>query len=186
MLVVLVDKLLKTQVVECSAVATWIFSKEMNCDFTKMYLWEILHLTIKKMNKHVIKLGKRFNSYLSNCSLRLILFLFLFSFIKERNWPKPKINYRVWNHRQVIQKMMEQTNERKSKLVRNQRKKWLKKWKRNLKRLMLIKSVYFWLCSSVLSWFCRSIWCVVIQTAKILTPTGIVGPSADCNKFSYW
>lgn len=22
-----------------------------------MYLWEILHLTIKKMNKHVIKLG---------------------------------------------------------------------------------------------------------------------------------
>lgn len=58
MLCVLVDKLLKTQVVECSAVATWIFSKEMNNDFTKMYLWEILHLTIKKMNKHVIKLGK--------------------------------------------------------------------------------------------------------------------------------
>lgn len=57
MLCVLVDKLLKTQVVECSAVATWIFSKEMNNDFTKMYLWEILHLTIKKMNKHVIKLG---------------------------------------------------------------------------------------------------------------------------------
>lgn len=58
MMCVLVDKLLKTQVVECSAVATWIFSKEMNNDFTKMYLWEILHLTIKKMNKHVIKLGK--------------------------------------------------------------------------------------------------------------------------------
>lgn len=58
MLCVLIDKLLKTQIVECSAVATWIFSKEMNTDFTKMYLWEILHLTIKKMNKHVIKLGK--------------------------------------------------------------------------------------------------------------------------------
>lgn len=58
MMCVLIDKLLKTQIVECSAVATWIFSKEMNNDFTKMYLWEILHLTIKKMNKHVIKLGK--------------------------------------------------------------------------------------------------------------------------------
>lgn len=57
MMCVLIDKLLKTQVVECSAVATWIFSKEMNSEFTKMYLWEILHLTIKKMNKHVIKLG---------------------------------------------------------------------------------------------------------------------------------
>lgn len=57
MMCVLVDKLLKTQIVECSAVATWIFSKEMNSEFTKMYLWEILHLTIKKMNKHVIKLG---------------------------------------------------------------------------------------------------------------------------------
>lgn len=29
----------------------------MSTEFTKMYLWEILHLTIKKMNKHVIKLG---------------------------------------------------------------------------------------------------------------------------------
>lgn len=49
--------MLKTQIVECSAVANWIFSKEMTGEFTKMYLWEILHLTIKKMNKHVIKLG---------------------------------------------------------------------------------------------------------------------------------
>lgn len=58
MLCVIVDKLLKTQIVECSSVATWIFSKEMTKEFTKMYLWEILHLTIKKMNKHVMKLSK--------------------------------------------------------------------------------------------------------------------------------
>lgn len=57
MMVVLVDKMLKTQIVECSAVANWIFSKEMTGEFTKLYLWEILHLTIRKMNKHVIKLG---------------------------------------------------------------------------------------------------------------------------------
>lgn len=58
MMVVLIDKLLKLQIVDCSAVATWIFSKEMTGEFTKMYLWEILHLTIKKMNKHVIKLSE--------------------------------------------------------------------------------------------------------------------------------
>lgn len=57
MMVVLVDKMLKIQLVECSSVANWIFSKEMTGEFTKMYLWEILHLTIKKMNRHVIKLG---------------------------------------------------------------------------------------------------------------------------------
>ncbi|KXJ79882.1 hypothetical protein RP20_CCG027746 [Aedes albopictus] len=58
MMVVIIDKLLKTQIVECSAVATWVFSKEMVGEFTKMYLWEILHLTIKKMNQHVTKLSK--------------------------------------------------------------------------------------------------------------------------------
>lgn len=58
MMVVIIDKLLKLQIVDCSVVATWIFSKEMTSEFTKMYLWEILHLTIKKMNKHVVKLCK--------------------------------------------------------------------------------------------------------------------------------
>ncbi|XP_017038914.1 nuclear cap-binding protein subunit 1 [Drosophila ficusphila] len=67
MMVVLIDKLLKLQIVDCSAVATWIFSKEMTGEFTKMYLWEILHLTIKKMNKHVIKL----NSELSEAKDKL-------------------------------------------------------------------------------------------------------------------
>lgn len=47
MMVVLVDKLLKTQIVECSAVANWIFSKDMVDEFTKLYTWELLHLTIR-------------------------------------------------------------------------------------------------------------------------------------------
>lgn len=58
MMVVLIDKMLKTQIIECSAVANWIFSKEMTGEFTKMYLWEILHLTIRKMNKHVTRLAR--------------------------------------------------------------------------------------------------------------------------------
>ncbi|KPJ15801.1 Nuclear cap-binding protein subunit 1 [Papilio machaon] len=55
MVCVLVDKMLKTQVVECSAVATWLFSKDMAPHFTHNYLWEILHLTIDKMNKHAVE-----------------------------------------------------------------------------------------------------------------------------------
>jgi nuclear cap-binding protein subunit 1 len=58
MLVVLCDKLLKTGVVECAAVANWVFSKDMVPEFSKCYIWEIVHITIRKMNKHVSKLSK--------------------------------------------------------------------------------------------------------------------------------
>lgn len=56
MMVVLVDKLLKTQIVEPSAVANWLFSSEMQPEFTKFYVWEIMHATIRKMSKQVDKL----------------------------------------------------------------------------------------------------------------------------------
>ena len=58
MLVVLTDKLLKTGVVECASVANWVFSKEMVGEFTKCYIWEVVNITIRKMNKHVTKLSK--------------------------------------------------------------------------------------------------------------------------------
>jgi len=58
MMCVLVDKMLRTQIVECSAVANWIFSREMQGEFTKLYIWEMLHLTIRKMNKHVARLTR--------------------------------------------------------------------------------------------------------------------------------
>lgn len=77
MVCVLVDKMLKTQIVECSAVATWLFSKEMAPFFTHSCLWEILHLTIDKMNKHVSKL--------SECGVLLILFLIMFVMFKVRH-----------------------------------------------------------------------------------------------------
>ena len=35
MIVILIDKLLRTQIVKCSAVANWIFSNEMRDEFTK-------------------------------------------------------------------------------------------------------------------------------------------------------
>uniref|UniRef100_A0A2P2I8S7 Nuclear cap-binding protein subunit 1 n=3 Tax=Hirondellea gigas TaxID=1518452 RepID=A0A2P2I8S7_9CRUS len=58
MMVVLIDKFLRTKVVQCATVANWIFSKEMTEDFTRSYVWEILHSTIRKMSKHVARLQK--------------------------------------------------------------------------------------------------------------------------------
>lgn len=61
MMVVLVDKLVKTQIVECSAVANWIFSSEVGSELTNFYLWEILTSTIEKMNRQVEKYQNEIN-----------------------------------------------------------------------------------------------------------------------------
>ncbi|KAG9337107.1 hypothetical protein JZ751_029775 [Albula glossodonta] len=58
MIAVLVDKMIRTQIVDCAAVANWIFSPDMAHDFTRLYVWEILYSTIRKMNKHVQKIQK--------------------------------------------------------------------------------------------------------------------------------
>ncbi|CAB1337305.1 unnamed protein product [Coregonus sp. 'balchen'] len=58
MVSVLVDKLIRTQIVDCAAVANWLFSPNMAHEFTRFYVWEILHSTIRKMNKHVQKIQK--------------------------------------------------------------------------------------------------------------------------------
>merc|ERR1712136_16779 len=56
MLVVIADKMLRTQIVDCAAIAKWLFSPEMAPDFTRLYVWEIMHSTIRKMNNHINKL----------------------------------------------------------------------------------------------------------------------------------
>lgn len=57
MIFVLVDKMLRTQIVTCPAVVNWLFSPHMADDFTKLYVWEILHATLRKMDKHVTRIG---------------------------------------------------------------------------------------------------------------------------------
>lgn len=60
MIVVLVDKMLKTQIVECSSVVKWIFSDEMKSEVTSFYVWEILHSTLNRMSKQVDKFRHEF------------------------------------------------------------------------------------------------------------------------------
>jgi len=61
MMVVMVDKMLKTQIVRCSSVANWIFCDAMKQDLTKFYCWEILHSTVNRMSKQVDKLQNDYN-----------------------------------------------------------------------------------------------------------------------------
>ncbi len=61
MIVVIVDKMLKTQIVECSSVVKWVFSDGMRNELTSFYVWEILHSTINRMSKQVDKLRTEYN-----------------------------------------------------------------------------------------------------------------------------
>ncbi|KAF6025461.1 NCBP1 [Bugula neritina] len=56
MMLVLVNKMMKTNLLSVSAVANWIFSEEMMRDFTRFYVWDTLHASIRKMNKQVNQL----------------------------------------------------------------------------------------------------------------------------------
>lgn len=55
--VVLVDKLVRMQITDCSAVVNWLFSKDMKENFTRLYVWEIMTSTLKKMSKHTNKVS---------------------------------------------------------------------------------------------------------------------------------
>ncbi|CAH3163167.1 unnamed protein product [Porites lobata] len=56
-IVVLVDKMVRMQIIDCSAVVNWLFSKDMKDNFTKLYVWEIMTSTLKKMSKHTNKVS---------------------------------------------------------------------------------------------------------------------------------
>jgi len=60
MMIVLVDKMLKTQIVECSSVIKWLFSDEMKHDLCNFYVWEIMHSTINRMSKQVDKVKNEY------------------------------------------------------------------------------------------------------------------------------
>ena len=63
MTVIMVDKMLKIQIIECSSIANWVFSNEMKHELTSFYVWEILNSTVNRMNIQVDKLQNDFNEF---------------------------------------------------------------------------------------------------------------------------
>ncbi len=60
-MVILIDKLMKSEVLSLSAVAIWTFSKANSEEFMKFYMWEILHSTIKRTVKNIKRCTKELN-----------------------------------------------------------------------------------------------------------------------------
>jgi nuclear cap-binding protein subunit 1 len=83
MTVIMVDKMLKTQIVECSSIANWIFSKELRSDLTSFYVWEILNSTVNRMNIQVDKLQNDYNECEENYKKNQnnVMFRILMSFL---------------------------------------------------------------------------------------------------------
>jgi len=88
MMVVLVDKLVKTQIVECSAVANWIFSSEVGSELTNFYIWEILTSTIEKMNRQV----EKYQNEINDLRRQLNLSAAVSSMISNNNVSQPTTN----------------------------------------------------------------------------------------------
>ncbi|CAG5088532.1 Oidioi.mRNA.OKI2018_I69.PAR.g11876.t2.cds [Oikopleura dioica] len=62
MIVVLIDKCIRAQIVDPASVAQWIFSVEMSSNFQRYFVWEILHGTISKMKSHVDRVTDEYES----------------------------------------------------------------------------------------------------------------------------
>jgi len=58
MMLIVIDKMVKLQYIQCSTVVNWIFAKEMEDEFMRFSTWELLHNTLKKMMKHKAKVKK--------------------------------------------------------------------------------------------------------------------------------
>ncbi|RWS16426.1 nuclear cap-binding protein subunit 1-like protein [Dinothrombium tinctorium] len=58
LIILLTKKFLKAGIVQHSAVANWLFSKDMSAELTKSYVWELLHETILQQVKTVEKIEK--------------------------------------------------------------------------------------------------------------------------------
>lgn len=55
---VVVEKLIRMQIVEAKYVVTWIFAPQLRVELTKMYIWELLHATVRTV-KHPSRLLPR-------------------------------------------------------------------------------------------------------------------------------
>ncbi|XP_077870446.1 nuclear cap-binding protein subunit 1 [Saccoglossus kowalevskii] len=79
MMGVLIDKMLRTQIVDCASVANFLFSKDMENDFTRLYVWEIMHSTIRKMNKHENRIEKELQEARAKLDQHLQRFIIILS-----------------------------------------------------------------------------------------------------------
>ncbi|CAD5115921.1 DgyrCDS4852 [Dimorphilus gyrociliatus] len=60
MISLIIDKLVKIQIIDATTITSWIFSEEMEANFTCFYVWDVLHTTINRVEQQVANLNERY------------------------------------------------------------------------------------------------------------------------------
>ncbi|CAB3407078.1 unnamed protein product [Caenorhabditis bovis] len=58
MMMILIDKLLKMQVLDCSQVISWLFDEKLKCEHDRQWTFEVLNTALEKLSRHIVSVEK--------------------------------------------------------------------------------------------------------------------------------
>ncbi|PIO53573.1 MIF4G like protein, partial [Teladorsagia circumcincta] len=56
-IVILVDKMLKMQILDCGVVISWIFSENLRSETDRQWVWEVLNTALERLSRHIHKVA---------------------------------------------------------------------------------------------------------------------------------
>ncbi|CAD6184580.1 unnamed protein product [Caenorhabditis auriculariae] len=62
MMMILIDKLLKMQVLDCGMVINWLFDEQMRHEQDRQWLFEVLNMALEKLSSHVVTIEKDYKA----------------------------------------------------------------------------------------------------------------------------
>lgn len=56
-MIILVDKMLKMQILDCGVVISWIFSENLRSETDRQWVWEVLNTALERLSRHIHKVA---------------------------------------------------------------------------------------------------------------------------------
>uniref|UniRef100_W6NQB7 Nuclear cap-binding protein subunit 1 n=1 Tax=Haemonchus contortus TaxID=6289 RepID=W6NQB7_HAECO len=56
-IIILVDKMLKMQILDCGVVISWIFSESLKSETDRQWVWEVLNTALERLSRHIHKVA---------------------------------------------------------------------------------------------------------------------------------
>ncbi|KAK6731730.1 hypothetical protein RB195_007913 [Necator americanus] len=56
-IIILVDKMLKMQILDCGVVISWIFSESLRSETDRQWIWEVLNTALERLSRHIHKVA---------------------------------------------------------------------------------------------------------------------------------
>ncbi|EPB76851.1 MIF4G domain protein [Ancylostoma ceylanicum] len=56
-IIILVDKMLKMQILDCGVVISWIFSESLRSENDRQWIWEVLNTALERLSRHIHKVA---------------------------------------------------------------------------------------------------------------------------------